>query len=184
MVRLFLLLVLLAAVPALAQTRPDPKRVEIDQMLDQLRTAPSEQASAALEARIEQAWAAQAGPAAALLLNRSQRNAQNNADSDALDDIDAALTLAPDYAEAFVRRARVRASVGEYRAAIADIEAALQREKRHFGAWKALSRIAEDHGDIDGALRAWERALEIAPRTPYGADRLLELRQKAEGEGT
>ncbi len=177
---LIVLFGLLVALPAVAQTR----QAEVDAMLDQLRSAPSEQASAALESKIQQAWNAQAGPAAGLLLNRSQRNASNNADADALDDIDAALTLAPDYAEAFIRRARVRASLGEYRAAVGDIEEALKREKRNFSAWKTLSRIAEDHGDLDGALRAWERALEIAPRTPYGADRLIELRGKLESDGT
>ncbi len=181
--RAILLIVLLLTAQAQAQTKPDPKRAEIDSMLDQLRSAPSAQASASLEAKLQQAWALQGGPAAALLLNRSARNANNNADAEALDDIDAALTLSPDYAEAFVRRATVRASNGEYRAALGDIEEALKREPRHIGAYKALSRIAEDHGDMQGALRAWERALEIAPRTPYGADRLLELRQKVEGEG-
>lgn len=178
----FVLLFLLIASPGFAQTR-DPKRAELDAMLDQLRSAPSAQASAALEGKIEQAWGMQGGPAAALLLNRSARNVHNNAEADALEDVDAALTLSPDYAEAFVRRAEIQSVLGNYRAAVLDIEQALQREPRHFDAFKALSRIAEAHGDLEGALRAWQRALDIAPRTPYGADRLLELQKKIEGDG-
>lgn len=179
-----LLTALLIAAPACAQSRPDAKRGELDALLDQLRSAPSTQNSALLEARIQQIWAQQGGPAAALLLNRSELNRQGHAEGDALDDIEAALTLAPDYAEAFLRRAQLRAETGDYAAALADLQEVLAREPRQFDAFKTLSRIAEDRGDLAGALRAWERALEIAPRTPYGAERLVELRAKAEGEGT
>jgi len=177
------LILLLLSFPALAQT-PDPKRAELDGMLDKLRSAPSAQASAALEARIEKAWAMQGGPAAALLLDRAARNAEHNASADALEDIAAALTLSPGYAEAFLRRAAIQASLGEYRAALADLEEVLKREPRQFEAFKELSRIAEARGDLAGALRAWEKALDIAPRTPYGPERLDELRKKLEDEGT
>lgn len=179
-----LILLLFLSFPALAQTAADPKRAELDGLIDQLRSAPSQQASAALEARIEKIWSLQGGAAAALLLNRSARNASNNANAEALDDISAALTLSPNYAEAYLRRAGLQASLGEFRAALSDIEEVLKREPRQYEAFKELSRIAEDRGDLNGALKAWEKALDIAPRTPYGAERLLELRQKVEDEGT
>jgi tetratricopeptide (TPR) repeat protein len=178
---------------AAAQPRPpttappariDPKRAEMDAMLDALKKAPSEQASAVIEAKLRQAWVNAAGPAAAILIGRGVRNLANNAETDALDDFEAALTLEPDFTEGFARRASAHVALGEYRAALADIQETLKREPRHFGALKILSRLAEQRGDTEGALRAWEKVLEIAPRTAGAAERMIELRQKLEGEGT
>lgn len=186
-----ILAALLFAAPAAAQPRPpaaptraDPKQAETDAMLDALRKAPSEQASAMIEGKLRQAWVNAAGPAAAILIGRGVRNLNNNAEADALDDFEAALTLEPNFTEGFARRAAARVALGEYRAALVDIQEALKREPRHFGALKILSRLAEQRGDLEGALKAWEKVLEIAPRTSGAAERMLELRQKLEGEGT
>ncbi|HEY0420646.1 MAG TPA: hypothetical protein VGC80_14100 [Acetobacteraceae bacterium] len=180
--RLLTIIFLLAAVPALAQPRPDARRAELDNLLSALKLAPSEDAAAALEARIRQAWAQAGGPAAGLLLARGMRNLQNNAENDALDDFDAALVLEPDFAEAYRRRAMARFSLGDLRGAVADIQETLKREPRHFAAWQDLSRFAEARDDPSGALAAWQKALEIDPRAPDGQERLKMLRKKVLGE--
>jgi tetratricopeptide (TPR) repeat protein len=187
--RKLLLLTMLAAfaapaAPGWAQTTPrraDPK-AEMDNLLMALKAAPTEDAAAALEARIKQSWMQAGGPAAALLLNRGLRNLANNDEGDALDDFNAALVLEPEFTEAFHRRAAARAAIGDYRGALIDIQETLKREPRHFAAWQSLSRIAEARGDASGALAAWQKALEIDPRTPHGQDRLKELRKKVLGE--
>ncbi len=161
--------------------RPDPK-AELGNLLTALKQAPNEDAAAALEKRIRQAWMDAGGPAAKLLLNRGLRNLANNAEGDALEDFDAALVLEPEFTEAFHRRAAARAAMGDYRGAVVDIQEALKREPRHFAAWQTLSRIAEARGDAAGALAAWQKSLEIDPRTQHGQDRLRELRKKVLGE--
>jgi cytochrome c-type biogenesis protein CcmH/NrfG len=46
----------------------------------------------------------------------------------------------------------------------------------------SLSRIAEQRDDYTGALAAWEKALELDPKTPDGQERLKTLIKKVQGE--
>jgi tetratricopeptide (TPR) repeat protein len=98
--------------------------------------------------------------------------------------MDDALVLAPDYADAWLHRALAKFHAGDYRGAVRDIEATLQREPRHFVAWQTLSRIAEAQEDWKGALAAWQKVLDLDPQTPHGQERLDMLRRKAFGEST
>lgn len=184
---MLLLCAVLLAAPAFGQgpaARPEASRSAIDGLLESLRKAPSEAASAVIEGKLRQAWANAAGPSAAILLGRGMRNLGNEQEGEALDDFDAALTLEPNFTEGFARRATARLAAGDIRGALVDIQETLKREPRHFGALKVLSNLAEKRGDYEGALSAWEKVLEIAPRTPGAAERLIELRQKIDGEGT
>ncbi len=177
-------LLALMAFPTLAQPRPDPRKVELDGLLNALKTAPTEEAAGAIEGRVKQLWLESGSPAATLLMGRGLRDLANNAAGDAQDDFDAVLALEPDLAEAYDRRAVARYLQGDYTGAIIDIQATLQREPRSFIAFQGLSRIAEARGDLKGALAAWRRALELDPKTPGGDTRLRELVHKVEGERT
>jgi tetratricopeptide (TPR) repeat protein len=183
---LLLLLMLIAAAPAFsvtagAQSR-EQRRAELDGMLTALKAAPTEQTAGALEDRIRQAWIEAGSPAATLLMGRGLRELQKDADDDAIDDFDAALALEPELADAYYHRALARFHEGDYRGALADIEATLRREPRHFAALKSLSRIAEARDDYKGALAAWKKVLELSPNTPDGQGRLKLLQKKVLGE--
>ena len=180
--RLLLLLVLLAAAPAFAQPRADVRRAELDNMLMALKVAPNQEAAATLEARIRELWLNSGSPAATLLMGRGIRDLQNDADDEAVDDFDAVLALEPELADAYYRRALARFHLGDYRGALADIEATLQREPRHFAALMSLSRFAESRDDYRGALAAWKKVLELSPKTLDGQDRLKMLQKKVLGE--
>ena len=171
-------LLLLAAGPALAQ----PAKAPADALFTALRTAPTEDAAAALEAQIRAAWSDAATPAVKLLLSRGQRELSENAPKDALDSFDAALDLSPDLLEAWRGRAQARRAAGDYAGATRDIEEVLRREPRSFVAFQDLSRIAEQRQDWRGALAAWQKVLEISPHTPGGQTRLADLRRRALGE--
>ena len=180
---LLILLMLLAAAPALAQ-KPDARKAELDQLFAALKAAPTEDASTQIGARIQQAWQQAGSPAVLLLLNRSAQDLHEGDADGALDAVDDALVLAPDYPETWLRRAVVRLHLGDYRGAIRDIEAVLAREPRHFVALQTLSHIAEAQGDWKGALAAWKKALEIDPRAADGQERLQLLQRRALGEPT
>jgi tetratricopeptide (TPR) repeat protein len=182
--RLLLVLLLFAAAPALAQGRAEARRAELDQFFVALKAAPTEAAAAEFEAKIRQAWQQAGSPAVLLLLNRGAADLEAGDPNAALDDMDAALVLAPDDAEAWLARALAKFHAGDYPGAIRDIEATLAREPRQFVALQTLSRIAEAQGDWKGALAAWQKVLELDPRTPKGQDRLQMLQRKALGERT
>jgi len=173
------LLLLLIATPALAQS---PSKPNLDALFAALKAAPSEEAAAAIEAQIKAYWADQATAAVKLLLTRGGRELSEHAPNDALDSFDAALDLAPDLLEGWRGRAAARRVLGDYVGAVKDIGEVLKREPRSFVAFQDLSRLSESRGDWKGAYAAWQKVLEISPRTPGGQDRLRDLRRRAFGE--
>ena len=92
--------------------------------------------------------------------------------------------LDPDLAEAWRQRAIARYEQGDTQGAVRDLEETLKREPRHFGAFETLSRIAENRKDWKSAYSAWQKVLEIDPKTPGGEQRLKDLRRRAMGEQT
>ena len=167
--------------PPPAPGTPVPKAT-LDTMLGALKVAPTDEVAEALEGQIRQTWSNQASPAVKLLLSRGAREMEEGAGGEAVDSFDAALDLEPDLLEAWRGRAQARLRIGDSVGAVRDIEEVLRREPRHFAAWEDLSRIAENRGDWQGALAAWQKAMEVSPRTPGGQDRLRDLERRALGE--
>ncbi|MFC7540508.1 tetratricopeptide repeat protein [Siccirubricoccus deserti] len=118
----------------------------------------------------------------ALLLRRGVRNVEAQLPVEALEDFDAAITLAPDLPEAWHLRAQAYLRAGDISAAVRDLQEVLRLESRHWAALLTLAAAQEEAGDAAGALRSLQAALEINPKMAGGADRLRELRRKVEGE--
>ncbi|TPG51523.1 hypothetical protein EAH89_19955 [Roseomonas nepalensis] len=177
------------AVPPLASPMPragaaEARRAELDRLLDSLAAAPDEAAAAPIQARIQALWAEGGSPAVGLLLRKSLRALQANEAPDAVEDLDAAITLQPDFPESWVLRGQAQAASGDRAAAAADLREALRLEPRHFGALMALSDLQEEAGDAAGALRSLEAALRINPWLPGAAQRRRELSRRALGDQT
>jgi tetratricopeptide (TPR) repeat protein len=160
------------------------RREELNQLLDALAQAPDEAAAARIQARIQALWAEGGTPTVGLLLRKGLQNLAANAVGEAVEDLDAAITLQPDFPESWVLRAQALAASGDRRAAAADLREALRLEPRHFGALLALSDLQEDAGDFAGALRSLDAALRIHPRLSGGAQKRRELRRRALGDAT
>lgn len=180
----------LLILPGLAAAQPAPdrrqesRRAELDSLFETLRSAPDEAGAMMIENRIRAIWIEGASPAAVLLLRRGARNLAARTNDEALEDFDAALILSPTSAEAWHQRAQAYAAMGDAAAAARDLQEALRLEPRHFGALLTLSMLQEDRGDTRAALRSMEAALALHPKLRGGAERLRELRRKAEGDAT
>ena len=180
-------LMLLAAIPAVAQNPANPgaeKRAALDRLLGALQSAPSAEVAAPLEEQIRTLWLNQGTPAVSLLMSRGLRERHADANEDAIEDFSDAITLDPDLAEAYHQRAIARFAAGDTAGAIADIQATLQHEPRSFAAFETLANISEARKDWKGAYQAWQKVLEIDPKTPGGEERLKDLRRRALGEET
>ncbi len=176
---------LFAALPALAQnagTAATERRAALEKLLGALKTAPSEEIAGPLEQQIRDLWLNAGTPAVTLLMSRGLREMKADAPQDAIEDFSDAITLDPDMAEAYHQRAIARFAAGDIRGAIADIQATLQHEPRSFAAFQTLAAISEARKDWKGAYEAWQKVLEIDPRTPGGQERLRYLRRCALGE--
>ena len=175
----------LLALAALAlQAQAPAPRATTDELLAALKAAPTEEAAAGLEARLRTAWLNAATPALRLLLSRGQRELGENAAADAVDSFDAALDLDPNLIEAWRGRAAARLRLGDPAGAARDLGEVLKREPRSFEAWQDLAQVAEARRDWRGALAAWQKFLDLDPRSPGAQDRLHDLRRRALGEST
>jgi tetratricopeptide (TPR) repeat protein len=169
-----LLLVLLCLTAAAA---PDT-----DALLAALKVAPTAQAAAAIEQRLLAAWHDQATQAVQILIEQADRQAAATHTADALANADAAVVLQPDLADLWRRRAELKFATGDELGAIADLAQALSREPRLIPAWADLSRFAEARKDAKRALEAWQKVLELDPKTEQGAARLELLQRKVNGQ--
>lgn len=181
--RRILLILLTLASPVLGQNAaPNTAARDLDRAFEALREAPDDRGAQMAEMAIRQIWSRQTTAAVALLLNRGIRNLRARQADDALEDFDAAITLAPLVADAWHWRSQAFAMAGDRLAAATDLRECLRLEPRHFLALVSLSRLQEEAGDLRGALRSYETALAIHPRLAGGAERLRELTRQAEGE--
>jgi tetratricopeptide (TPR) repeat protein len=151
-------------------------------LFDALAQAPDTAAATGLEARISLQWLQSGGATVAMLLNHAAQNLAANDIEDATGDVEAAEALAPDNLEVIHYRALARYQRGDVAGAYRDLEAVLSREPRHFAAWRSLSQIAEAQGNLKAAYAAWQKLIEIDPKTDGGAAHLEDLRHRVEGE--
>jgi tetratricopeptide (TPR) repeat protein len=186
--RIILALALALPLAAIAQAQPprgaEARKAELDRAFEALRAAPDEAGATLVESRIRALWAQEATPSVSLLLRRGTRNIEAQLPAEALEDFDAAITLAPEFAEAWFLRAQAHMRAGAVEAAVRDLQEVLRLEARHWPALVTLSAIQDEAGDARGALRSLEAALALNPRMPGGEARLREQRRRAEGDVT
>jgi tetratricopeptide (TPR) repeat protein len=170
------------ALPPVGPRGAEARRAELDRAFEALRTAPDEGGAMLVEGRIRQLWSSAATPSVSLLISRGMRSMQAQLSAEALEDFDAALTLAPEFTEAWLLRAQAHARAGDPVAAARDLQEVLRLEPRHWIALLSLSALQDEAGDAEAALRSLQAALAINPQMPGGADRLREMRRKTEGD--
>jgi Flp pilus assembly protein TadD len=116
-----------------------------------------------------------------LLLARAAKAMEEDNFDLALRFLNDLVRLAPDFAEAWNKRATVLFLKGDYGNSIADIQRTLALEPRHFGAISGLGIILERLGDKQGAMRAFRRGLEINPNMPGAKDAVERLSPEVDG---
>ena len=84
---------------------------------------------------------------------------------------------APEFSEAWNRRATVRYYRKDYIGSLRDIQRTLILEPRHFGAIWGLGMILGSEQDFSGAISAFERLLEIKPNARDARPRIKLLKK-------
>ena len=198
-----LLMIALAAAPgpgALAQTRPEGDPAPAEQQAQP--QSPAEEAarrSARLDAlfaelslaaddaweqdqtEIWALWAQSGSDSMDLLLGRATKAMEAQDYDLALRFLNDLVRLAPDFAEAWNKRATVHFLRGDFGDSVADIQRTLALEPRHFGAISGLGIILERLGDKKGAMAAFRRGLEINPHLPGAQEAVDRLSPDVDG---
>ncbi|MEH6718604.1 MAG: hypothetical protein V7704_06965 [Aurantimonas endophytica] len=139
-----------------------PERA-IDGLFAELRQEPDEGKARLIASRIERQWRRSGSATIDLLMLRAATAMSEQNSAAARDLLDQALVLAPDYAEAWNRRATLAFTTDEWGKSLADIEQTLLREPRHWGAMMGLATILERTGHKDKALQAYMQVLTVYP---------------------
>ncbi|MFL5232499.1 MAG: tetratricopeptide repeat protein [Microvirga sp.] len=190
----FLLALLLASAPgaALAQAKaadPKPqteaakprKPATLDELFTRLAGAKDESEANGVANLIERRWARSGSDTADLLMSRAEEALKAKEFPLAVELLDRVLTLRPEWAEAWHRRATAFFLLDDPVSAIADIQRVLTREPRHFGAWAGLGHIYVSGGDKKRALEAYRKALAIHPYLPKLREAIERLTPEIDG---
>jgi tetratricopeptide (TPR) repeat protein len=96
--------------------------------------------------------------------------------------LDKLIDLDPQWAEAWNKRATLRFILDDDEGSMADIAHVLKIEPRHFGALSGMGMIFERQGFRDDALKAYRRALAIAPQLPSIKNSVDRMTKAVEGQ--
>jgi tetratricopeptide (TPR) repeat protein len=161
-----------AAGPAAAD-QDDPR---LNRLFGSLQTVETDINARGLTNAIWLIWHEHENPAVADGLERGVRAMAQGNHNLALMIFDDLVDRAPDFAEAWNKRATVHFLMGNYKESLADIERTLELEPRHFGALEGRGLIFGEMGLVEEELDALERALEINPHLPGALRRVEEIR--------
>jgi tetratricopeptide (TPR) repeat protein len=158
------------------------RQSRLDKLFSDLRHERNEQAAERIANRIWVEWSQSGSASIDLMMQWAQKAADAQKYDEALDFLDEVVTLQPDYAEGWNRRATVHFMMKNYAKSMADIEKTLELEPRHFGALSGLAQIMANTGRKQAALEAWQRVLAIYPMMRSAQDQVSTLSEELAGE--
>ena len=173
-----LLLAPIGAAPAFAN-QDDPR---LEELFTRLKATDDEAEAERLTGAIWSIWHQSGRGVVDAQMREGQWYMQLGNLPSALDDFSTAVAWAPEFAEAWHKRATVYFLMGDYQASIADLRRTLDLEPRHFGALAGLGLIYLNLDEERAALKALEKALEINPHLPRTRQKVQELHDKLDGK--
>ncbi len=174
--------------PAKPSDRPgaDPEENHaklLDELYARLATAPDEPTAARIAEAIEQLWQHSGSATADLLVGRAATAIAAKQNDLAMQLLNAAVALQPDYAEAWNRRAYLFYIEDDYKRALGDLRRVLALEPHHYKALEGLANILSQLGEKKAALEAYEALLKVHPQVPGGKKARDDLKVEVEGQG-
>lgn len=154
----------------------------LDGLFEQLAITEAPELADLVARKIQSIWLESGSDTVDVLMNRAAAALQADDYGLALDLLDVVVTLEPDFAEGWNRRATVFYMQEKFGRSLTDIERTLALEPRHWGALSGLGIIQRRLGQDEAALSTFQRALEIHPGLKNAKEALENLQKVAEGE--
>ena len=162
---------------------PEEREKTLSDLYALLATADDEDSAKAIAEAIERIWLHSGSATIDLLMERSMKAVAEKKQDLALKLLDQIVELAPDFTEAWNRRAYVHFVRSEIELALGDLRRALALDPNHFKALDGLGQILREIGQKKAALKAFKQLLEVHPYWS-GAQQLVdELAREVEGQG-
>ena len=167
----------LSPVLATAQDQSD----QATRLLQQLHEADPTDAKK-IEREISLIWGRSGSPSMDLLLTRGQDALEAGEVQTAIGHFSALIDHAPDFAEAWHRRATAFYREEEFGLALADLGHVLTLNPNHFNAMFGLAVILETLDRPQEAFRVYEKVLDLYPTHERAQEAEERLRAKATGQ--
>jgi len=145
--------------PDTAQT-PEER---LDKLFADLRRTTDEAKARRIASQINMLWSQSGSATVDLLMQWANTAMLERRYPSAIDFLNEAIALDPEYAEAWNRRATVYFLQKDYAHAMYDINRTLELEPRHYGALTGMAAILRLRGLKEQALKAYEQALIVYP---------------------
>ncbi|GLK57315.1 tetratricopeptide (TPR) repeat protein [Methylopila capsulata] len=172
-----------AADPAVTgESANDSRGKAVDELLARLAKTDDPQTAKRIAMAVQALWIRSGSDTIDLLTSRALE-AQRKANTGmALKLLGEVVSLKPEFAEGWSRRAAIHVEAKDYDQAMVDIHETLLREPRHFGVWIGLGRILQESGLDAKALAAYRRAYALYPAAEGLKREIDELTLKVEGQ--
>jgi tetratricopeptide (TPR) repeat protein len=108
-------------------------------------------------------WSRGGSPDANHQLKRGVDAMERNDVPHAINHFDRAISLSPDFAEAYNQRALARFILEQYQQSLDDCRKTVELEPLHFSAWAGMGHCYAHLGDCAHALECYRKAVEINP---------------------
>jgi tetratricopeptide (TPR) repeat protein len=155
---------------------------QLDSLFAELKRERNPQAADRISKRIWNEWYKSGSASVDLMMKWSNDAVQAQKFDVALDFLDQVVTLQPEFAEGWNRRATVHFLMRQFGKSMADIERTLELEPRHFGALSGMAQIMKETGRRELALRAWQRVIDVFPMMRSAQDEIATLSEELTGE--
>ena len=162
----------------LADARSDQTDPRLKDLFEKLRTAPTPEAAAPVEAKIWTIWADSGDSDLDQVFAVGTRALAIGDVTTALKIFDTIVRKAPDFAEGWNKRATVHYMMGNYEASLADIDRTLELEPHHFGALAGLGLVNLELDRDEAALDAFERVLKVTPQSQSARHNIEIVKQR------
>jgi tetratricopeptide (TPR) repeat protein len=127
-------------------------------------------------------WSRSGNPAYDQMFQQGVKQMHARQFAGAIRSFSALIKLAPDFTEAWNKRATVYFLVGEDDRSIADCEQVLEREPNHFGALAGFGQLMVRKHQYTRALGYFERALTVNPNMQGVSENIEAIKQVLEEE--
>lgn len=167
---------LAAAVPAVA--RADQKDPRLDALFAELQKATGTLQGRTLTEQIWRIWITSDNPEVNRLMSEGTDAMAMQDYKTALADFTRMITIAPDFAEGWNKRATVLWLLNDYEGSMADVDKTLALEPRHFGALWGLGAMDAALERDEEAIAAFEKALAVNPHMDGVSEKIDALKQR------
>jgi tetratricopeptide (TPR) repeat protein len=165
------------------ETATEQPEGRLDKLFAELKRERNERAAERIAGRIWTEWFKSNSATIDLMMQWAQTAADKKDFDVALDFLDQIVTLSPNFAEGWNRRATVHFLMNNYAKSMADIDRTLQLEPRHFGALSGMAQILKNTDRKQLALDAYLRVLDIYPMMRSAQTEVATLSEELSGEG-